>query len=89
MRKPKGTWKQDPCKRLWYAVFVAATRDAIGKNGWSGDYHYDREQIRDDALMWFEQDTNRVGSFQWICRVLGIDMESVRVRVKRAMDIER
>ena len=55
----------ESCKRLWIAVLEQAINDL--KRGYSHSH---------TARTWFQSDREDVGSFFWICGLLGIDPES-------------
>ena len=61
------------CRRLWAAVLEQAVEDV--KRG---------RDNSDTALSWFQSDSENVGSFLWVCGILGIDPESIkRILVQR------
>jgi hypothetical protein len=52
-------------QKLWQAVLVMAVSDL-------------RNEHRESAQAWVASDVEAVGSFHWICDILGIDPEYVR-----------
>lgn len=79
-------WKGDPHRRLWCAVLVVAIQDALGRGGKSDpERYYERCRIRDEALAWFERNGKSIGSFQWVCDILGLDAGEIRRKLKMAV----
>lgn len=62
---------EDACKRLWAAVLDQAIRDALGGNLY----------LRKTAWAWFHSEHQRVGSFLWICTILGLNPRFVQTLV--------
>ena len=55
------------CKELWAAVLEQAIQD------FNRGYFY-----AENARAWFESESEEIGSFLWICRMLGVDAERTR-----------
>jgi hypothetical protein len=49
------------------------------------DYYSVRDEVRDAASEWLfgPSDENELFSFSWVCENLGLDIDSVRCRVKQ------
>ena len=54
--------------KLWAVVLKQAIKDA---QKYYGSFSGDRTQL------WFQNETEEVGSFLWICSVLNLDPESI------------
>ena len=61
------------CKRLWHAVLDRAIRDMVDPRT--------RFRDREEALEWFESERQEVGSFLWVCNILGFNPGTVRTRL--------
>lgn len=59
---------------FWAAVLAQAVRDVRSP----------RHDVRRDALKWFTSDSHEPGSLRFICDAIGVDIQTVRVRVKSA-----
>lgn len=70
------------CKSLWAAVLWQALGDAVrlarAKRPTPRHWHQ-------DALDWFANESVEIGSFRWICDLMGLDPNRVRERVERMM----
>jgi hypothetical protein len=55
------------CKELWAAVLEQAIED------FNRGYFY-----ADRARAWFQSESEEVGSFLWICRMLSVDAERTK-----------
>jgi hypothetical protein len=60
-------------KRLWQAVLLMTVFDL--RNPLSS--------VREDAQAWLTSDLEEVGSFYWVCDILGLDPEYIRAWFRR------
>jgi hypothetical protein len=66
---------------LWSDVLRLAFEDARG--GLLGvSPRYGDRAVATDALQWFRSEVDEVGSFVWICDLLGLDPDAVRASLK-------
>ena len=63
---------------LWYHVLASAFDDLHGS---------DRE--RADSESWFQAETDGIGSFLWVCEVLGISASAIRRRLGFNLSLPR
>jgi len=63
-------------RNLWIAVLKQAIED-VAK--YTGGFFTKR------ALSWFEDESEETGSFQWICSVLDLNPESIKILIKPGM----
>ena len=72
------------CRKLWAKVLKRAELDAAGVRVY-GSYGYrGRQRIMEEALEWFttnRQKADDVGSFLYVCDVLGLNPKEERKRV--------
>ena len=69
----------DPHLLLWLAVFECAVRDWQWCH--SGDLSRRpsrREVIRRELEAWFESEDRTLGSFRFLCDLLGVDVERIK-----------
>jgi hypothetical protein len=64
---------EEACKRLWHAVLDRAIRDLVDPR----TKFKDREEARE----WFQSERQEVGSFLWVCNILGFNPGTVRTRL--------
>ena len=62
-------WGEETCKRLWAAVLEKAIKDALGDNIY----------LRESAWTWLRSENQGIGSFLWICTILGLKPQFVRM----------
>lgn len=71
------------CKQMWASVMwqalVDAVRLSVAVRPIARFWHQ-------DALEWFADDADGVGSFCWICDLMGLDPERVRQGVERMIE---
>jgi hypothetical protein len=70
---------QKACKKLWVAVLDRAIKDALEEV--PANESQPREFIVQGAQAWFRSQSQRVGSFLWICAVLDLHPQLVRKRL--------
>lgn len=56
-------------QNLWSAVLKQAIKDVSKYNG---------EFFVERTLSWFEDESEEVGSFRWICSILNLNPESIK-----------
>ena len=62
---------EEGCKRLWAAVLKQAIKDIRGNN-----YHR-----REKAQSWLINNNQGTASFLWICNILGLDPDLIRMNL--------
>ena len=60
---------EEGCKRLWAAVLKQAIKDIRCRN----------DRRRENALSWFNSKNKGTTSFLWICGILGLDPDLIRM----------
>ena len=65
-----------PYRNLWAAVLEQAVKDVLQCTA-----SLDRER----TLSWFESKRKDVGSFLWICNVLDLNPETIRMYIRLGM----
>ena len=66
----------DVYRNLWTAVLKQAIEDVVK---YTGGFSTKR------ALSWFEDENEEIGSFQWICSVLDLNPELIKMVIKPEM----
>jgi hypothetical protein len=64
---------EEACIRLWHAVLDRAIRDMVDPRTKFKD--------REEARQWFQSERQEVGSFLWVCNILGFNPGTVRSRL--------
>jgi len=59
-----------PEKDLWAGVLLRAFKDL------------DNPELKRKIIFWFSSNRNHVGSFRWICTVLGLDGAWIKEQLK-------
>lgn len=77
-READPSWHE---KQMWFAVIDEAYQCLRGKA--TATEKIERIQEIAIARQWFLSDRNRLGSFRWICREIGLNPEEVRKEVMR------
>ena len=71
---------------LWASVLMCACEDFVGVSCLSGYKAAAGKQLRmilrDEARSWMDSSDVQVGSFLWICGMLGLDAQVVRQRME-------
>lgn len=72
-----------PELRLWFATFQAALEDLKDGGPNAGGNFRPAQKVlrRERAIAWLESPSEGIGSFNWMCGVLGLDPKAVRARV--------
>lgn len=61
-------------RNLWFAVLKQAIEDVA---------KYPDEIISESATSWLENECEEIGSFQWVCRILNLNPESIKIFVNQ------
>ena len=74
--------------RLWAEVLRTALRDASGvRNVYALNHIKNRLKSHREAKEWVASDSIHVGSYRWICQILGYDYADMRQRVHKNISV--
>lgn len=72
-------------KLLWTSVLVRAARDIGGTGDSEGGITSDYDKFI--AAKWFLSDSDKFQSFRWLCDILDISPNTVRILTDRAKEV--
>lgn len=73
-------------KDLWAMVLIKAFEDLnifLNPDVMKSSIFINNRNIRDDAARWFFKPDHEVGSYLWICDILGVCPEALRFEIAR------
>lgn len=70
-----------PYRKLWAAVLLQAIKDLTAGNTNSVPVNNQRKRICGSTQFWLNSDNDGVGSFNYICLVMGMDSVKTRDRM--------